>query len=1197
MTNNEMLEIYLRKTIEYCGTYDAFSIPAAMISGGTDIKLQDIYTYLPIVDRKEYETSKRRMSIDGGMSRKKTGTTWTSSAALNEDDILLEDLDKLLRDINAKLDELDTKKERDDNSNNQIAKNKGLMIPSELPTFAPNVEVTNEDIAKLTIPSELPTFARDISSNWEWYLSEPGGGKTTLLKMYSMAYAYRYYIDNLGQGEKLRMDLKSVGVELKSVERVCDLLKIEDGFCPFFISVRDLKEEDYPNVSEANGFKKVIIDIISSAVKREVTEFDADDFLNSITKPIFIIDSVEEFDSKDFRSSFLYGLDAFSRGNKCYLSARYNEYMEDIIDTKLKREDGTEILPLKEYVIDKLDNNKAVVAEFAMNWYAALNNISGRNLDVEKDFLIPVYNNDNVKNLITNPLELASLLMISSYDSCLPSNYVTIYARSIELWLGRRNPDRYNYDDVMKQLSRIAYQMAISEKEKIVVSESTLFDYISQVRTELKRYYHQEWSNDYFSLKKFIQYLLQSHLISKSTDGYSFVHRQYQAYLVAYCITTNNFSRETRKTRMGGRIDYVVDRLLKKDDFWKPIIIIIVMLDIDLRDDVIEKLLLLSKEKNEDQTNYYVSLLIDLAIIPGVNFDEDELEKLFELMIFDDNNWKLLSSKKKDLQKLFEFNDEYGNDLFIRTAIRKKEELGEEDREKFRDSITSLIFYCIWYCDLGTESVKNAFSAFLTNYITFDIIRMICETKDLTTRQKNTMNTLYSLGEKAINSGDYSDYYMIIAVMIANETKGGPYYSIDSHIKANTFESKVIAINTLVIAAWLRRCGRDSKYGFELIQNGLTKYANFVSEGILDDSHEKIQRDYLVAFEDVFACGEMENHKSEWFQEKTFVYVLKKAVLQYKKEGFLFDFKDNEFSRCLRHISLYPCEYKTLCRQILCDEVEDLAPIYNCLKAVYDIEDDNIMNKVYATKLLILMSDLTYDERMDYIKGIEKETVSVKVQRMLKKDDMEKAYDICMNQIKGFIPEGQIILDSLDLATFSINLESLSAKNADMIVSKEVDLYEEDKYIDYYAEGQYEEAKNMYLRSFESLASRNNLAYMLRRGEISSVKKDGVEYSVEELLKDGIMALEPYSLINFALYTSFVNGRFRYEVGLAFLKQYREKGHLLEAAGWWCKLKQKGELEGYVVIMWLCDMGLYIFDSKEELKKKVDEQFPNYVEY
>ena len=54
MESNELLELYLRKVIEYCQVYDAFSIPAAMMAGGSEIKLPDIYTHLSFVERDLY---------------------------------------------------------------------------------------------------------------------------------------------------------------------------------------------------------------------------------------------------------------------------------------------------------------------------------------------------------------------------------------------------------------------------------------------------------------------------------------------------------------------------------------------------------------------------------------------------------------------------------------------------------------------------------------------------------------------------------------------------------------------------------------------------------------------------------------------------------------------------------------------------------------------------------------------------------------------------------------------------------------------------------------------------------------------------------------------------------------------------------------------------------------------------------------
>ena len=98
------------------------------------------------------------------------------------------------------------------------------------------------------------------------------------------------------------------------------------------------------------------------------------------------------------------------------------------------------------------------------------------------------------------------------------------------------------------------YQMAASENDKIIVSLENLKKYILQSRKELKRYFQQEWPEDEKSIDEFISYICHSHLMSRSTDGFDFVHRQYQAYLVAYCISTNNFSREMRRRN---KFDYM----------------------------------------------------------------------------------------------------------------------------------------------------------------------------------------------------------------------------------------------------------------------------------------------------------------------------------------------------------------------------------------------------------------------------------------------------------------------------------------------------------------------------------------------------------------------------------------------------------------------------------------------------------------
>lgn len=1166
MESNELLELYLRKVVEYCQVYDAFSIPAAMMAGGSEIKLQDIYTHLSVVDRDlYYEQSKssvwdENFSKNGGIG----GTSFPLIGNITRQSQVIEDsvdIESLIAKIDAKIAELEAKE-----ADAQVAEQENFISDENSAKDAQNVD-----------------FSEKEELNWEWFLSAPGGGKTTLLKMYSLALAYKYYIELFGCKDGMFDNSESI-------EAICEQLRISEGACPFFISARELKEEDYPDIESASGFKKVIIDTISFMIDDDVENLDVESLFNSIQKKVYIVDSVEEFSNNSFRNKFLMGLDSFSVGSRCYLSSRYREYMENVKDTKIDR-DGIE-LSAKEYVIEGLQ--KDTVRVFAEKWYAALNKVSGhKKLDVEKDFLVPLYKNSNVKNLISNPLELTSLLMISSYDSYLPSDYAKIYGRSIELWLTWNNYARYNYEDVMRQLSQIAYKMATSEKEKIVVSQETLTCYILEARRDLKRYYQQEWSDDEESVKEFIQFLCRSHLVSKSTEGFDFVHRQYQAYLVAYCISTNNFSRETRKK---SKFEYIEEHIREKDDFWNQIYKIIAIIDIELRDDIITTLFELSENDSIGDDNYYVSRLIELAIIPGVNFDENERKKLIELIVQDEKKWKLFNSKKVDLNELLYLNDQYSNEMFLQIAITKSEELPEKNRDIFRDAIATTVFYCIWQCAVGERYIRMALKTFFANFINTNIIEMIFNSKKLSEQQIMVKDVVCSVGREAIESGGYSDCYMLIAAILGYEEN--PYKQIDILIEKNGLETDVIAINILVIATWLLRCKRASRYGYGIEIGQLNRYADFILEGIINHKTYEIRRDYLAVFVDAFAIGATKDYHSTWFRKDVFDFVLQNALSEYLNDGKLYDEQDDSFTRSIEHIALYPCFFEEECKHVVAESGIEINPLVDRIRKIYN-ETEDIINKIYSAKLLILLLEMGYDERNKLIREIEKQASDYKVKQRLRSDDLEGVYEQGISQMKLYKPEGQQILKELDLSNFNISLSmeddedfSIDDLLEDFSVSN---ISGEEEYVDYYAEGKYEEAKQRYLRSFQLLSSRNNLAYMLRRGEITSVTFEGVTYSVDTLLQPGVEEKEPYSLVNYALYISYDCGQYDYVKGLQFLMKYKETGHLLEAASWWFGLKQKGELEGYIVCMWLAELDLNIFETKEELEKQVSMIFPGSI--
>lgn len=871
VSNEEVLEIYLRKVIEFCGSYDAFSIPAAMMSGGTEIRLQDVYTYLPVVEMEREERSK---------------------------DVL----DEIHKDI------LDS-------------------------------ESITERLTKL-IQTEVTEL------NWEWYLSAPGGGKTTLLKMIGLSHAYRYYVELFGENNR-KFENRD------AIEEICGLLKVDknEGACPFFISVRELDEQDYPDVASSSGFKKVIADIINNMIKEEELDFDLEDFLKSVKRKIYIADSVEEFSSYDFRKNFLTGLDVFSSGSKCYLSSRYREYMENA-NGIIKREGSRVRLSGRKYVIRELGNH--TVRAFAKKWYTALNNISGRKkLDVDRDFLIPVYKNVNVENLISNPLELASLLMISSYDSYLPSNYAQIYGRSIELWLSWGNISRYNYEDVMRQLSQVAYQMAASENDKIIVSLENLKKYILQSRKELKRYFQQEWPEDEKSIDEFISYICHSHLMSRSTDGFDFVHRQYQAYLVAYCISTNNFSREMRRRN---KFDYIEEHIREKDDFWNQIYMIIAIIDIELRDDIITTLFELSEEEKDSTSGiYYVARLIEIAIIPGVNFDENERKQLIELLIQDENKWRLFSSKEKDLCELLNLNDQHGNEAFIKVAIRRTEELSGEREKEFKDKIATLAFYCIWHCKVGEPYIKEALPVFFDDFINVSMIRMILDSKKLTEQQIYVKKTVCTISQDAIETSGSVDCSMLAAAILGYQD--APYSCADKMISRKKSGSDIIAICILEIGSWLLRYKIASDLRYDIEEAKWAKYQKFILNGILDNISYEARIKYLDVFGNLSALGVIKKHEVSWFRKDVFETVLRTALAEYGRTGEILEPSNGEINSCFRHLALYPGCFSKYCKNIIEEMNLDPTGLIEKIKAVQD-HPVKLISKKVAAQLLFIMSDL-----------------------------------------------------------------------------------------------------------------------------------------------------------------------------------------------------------------------------------------------
>jgi len=138
--------------------------------------------------------------------------------------------------------------------------------------------------------------------------------------------------------------------------------------------------------------------------------------------------------------------------------------------------------------------------------------------------------------------------------------------------------------------------------------------------------------------------------------------------------------------------------------------------------------------------------------------------------------------------------------------------------------------------------------------------------------------------------------------------------------------------------------------------------------------------------------------------------------------------------------------------------------------------------------------------------------------------------------------------------------------------------------VDYYRKGMIEEARYAFLYGANKRDSicMLNLGYMLRRREVESVFIDEKAYSVDELLADSLEKGDIFSIFNKALLiyeTENMTGfnETKYQAGLNYLKSLVKNDldfQLLNVYKWWVSLAKRGDKEGYLVLLWLIDMGV-----------------------
>ena len=136
-----------------------------------------------------------------------------------------------------------------------------------------------------------------------------------------------------------------------------------------------------------------------------------------------------------------------------------------------------------------------------------------------------------------------------------------------------------------------------------------------------------------------------------------------------------------------------------------------------------------------------------------------------------------------------------------------------------------------------------------------------------------------------------------------------------------------------------------------------------------------------------------------------------------------------------------------------------------------------------------------------------------------------------------------------------------------------------------YANGNFELAE----KAFKESGCKNNLAYMIRRGEVKDPSQYSMTY-VAELLKEEVQQRDPFAMINMALLWALnVKGEDSWKLADNIMSMVPAENSSF-ALRWWFDVAREGDVEGYLVHYWMLrhrKIEKTLLGSKAELLEKV----------
>ncbi len=438
-------------------------------------------------------------------------------------------------------------------------------------------------------------------------LSNPGFGKTTLIKRLALAYSSN---DN-------------------------DFLSKNDlphNLFPVILFCRTLNDfkEDLEHIKCFEDFivemtRRNIMDLGTSEVqfRKLIAE------LCKTNDLILFIDGFDEIFDQDTQNMFSIMLKDYLEKNpqvNLLLTSRTVTFAYGKNRTKaIAALCGIEGIQFNE--IEKL--NKDEISRFCRKWYSVIFPNDIRRLE-EVEVIINQINSTQFKyisNMVSVPLYLTNILCLTRISGSLPKSKIEFYEQYMTIALNWHARGLHAPLDVLKQLAYIASYMMKNNLTSIL--QESLVNVLKKCYQDLDGMFSVNKVDDK-QIEVFIDELEERACILQRAISvgdeviYEFTHMQLQEYLTAYAIL-HGCSDENDNGMMQEEI------LAKhyKDANWREIIILVLLQDSRIANAVVQKLIDLVEE------DFYVTSLLFEILINYIPLKKERRELIFKLLYED----------------------------------------------------------------------------------------------------------------------------------------------------------------------------------------------------------------------------------------------------------------------------------------------------------------------------------------------------------------------------------------------------------------------------------------------------------------------------------------------------------------------------------------------------------------------------------